>query len=179
MIETEVKILEIEEEKTYTLLLDFGSKLIFDGTIETIDFELPKEHNQFVRLRIETPHIGTEIFTLVHKSGTKNCSDKIKSFEEKTTNITFEQFNDIEKIFNRGLKKIHHTLKHRKSYLFGNFRIDVDKVLDRKPDIPVFAEIEGPSWESILRMAKMLDFEEGMIKPWSTEDLFKHYGAKT
>lgn len=67
-----------------------------------------------------------------------------------------------------------YSVKHRTSYQVDDCRIEFDSPINSK--IPPFMEIEGPSEESIIRVAKRLDISPEEFDKRTYYDLMRDYG---
>ena len=81
--------------------------------------------------------------------------------------------DETEKIlFGLGLAAVKNLRKHRTSFTLDNFHFDIDEYLG----IPTFMEIEAPSEGQLFEMITKLNFPPEKVRPWSSKELFEHYG---
>jgi adenylate cyclase class IV len=161
--------------------------------------------SKFIRLRyIWNDTDQYHQYLLVTKYHIECEEDGSKKSTEKEVEISREQFELFEEMFRKSFKILHDTTKKRCSYILDDFLFEMDKIIpnDYEPEvlnrdcngmakvesvpfsenisgaIPIFMEIEGPSSEAILEIAKKLGFEEEDLKSWTTPKLLEYYSKE-
>ena len=130
MIETEIKILNINEEKIRKRLKRIGAKHTFDEYQINRIYDV-NCNNVLARIR----EIGKRsIFTTKKRIN----SDVYKKNEELECSISDPEIFE-KQLFTLGFKRLWYLEKKRSIYQYKNAKICVDKY----PGIPLFIEIEG------------------------------------
>jgi len=132
-----------------------------------------KEKWHRVRIRLEWDEVVVE-----EKIKLENSNPKIKSNKEITHKNKAESFDDEIKAW--GLdwyEEISRNIKTRISFVLENgVKIEFDKYSDLYwIKIPEFAEIEWPSYESIVNIANKIWIWEDKLLNWSTIELYDYY----
>jgi predicted adenylyl cyclase CyaB len=171
VLETEVKILEIDRKKVEDTLVKMKAKKVFDGEIETFfyDFENGSvaRGGDVLRLRRENNHA-----VLTYKKVTQH--DEVKTAEEHS--VAVSNLRDMQKILHSLCLSVTDSMKkHRTSYEVKGTRFDIEHYLEKHERIPEFLEIESDSIASIHKYARALGFKDKDCLPWSTFQLIEHY----
>jgi predicted adenylyl cyclase CyaB len=171
MIETEVKILEINRPKIEETLINLGAKKTFDGDIQTIflDYKNSTITIQGDLLRLRKIAQKTEL-TYKKVSHTQT----VKIAEEYSVEVSGLE-TMLKILENLGLSVTGNMEKHRVSYKLEKAQFDIDLYGGDFSFIPEFLEIEAENINQIYKYAKLLGYEPKDCLPWSTEDLIKHY----
>jgi predicted adenylyl cyclase CyaB len=174
MDETEVKILEVNREKTSCLLEGLGAKKIFDGDIQTLFFDFSDQRivkaKDVLRLR-QQPNRAELTYKKVH------FTQDAKVAKEITVEVSgLEAMREI--LESLGLEVTECMQKHRVSYRMGAAQFDFDKYSGRYGFIPEFLEIEAQNTKEIHCFAEALGFQVEDCLPWSTQQLIRHYTNK-
>ncbi len=174
MEEIEVKILEINPSQIQKKLVALGAKKIADHILEAVFYDFPdrslRERHDVVRLR-------TEDKTAILAFKKFRPSTDVKVREEYEVQVSNSR--ETEKILQGiGLVPYKYTKKRRVSYVVDKAHFEIDTYLGEHTCIPAFLEIEAPSVKTIEKYAKMLGFSKKDLKPWSFEQLRKHYNRR-
>lgn len=176
-VENEAKILEIDLNSVIKKIEENNGKKIFQGNLfmiflDTEDGKIRKNSNN-LRIRLKENEINNEKITEVTLKGRAFQKGSIKSVMEYEFNS--DSFEKTLELFEKlGYNIISKIKKYRISYEFENTTVEIDKY----EGIPHFLEIESTDNEKIINCAKLLGFQENMLKSWSMKELFKHYGIK-
>ncbi|MFH0961868.1 MAG: class IV adenylate cyclase [archaeon] len=170
MVETEVKILGINERAVESRLKALGARKIFDGRIDGLALDFPDgvlwKSGALLRLRKRGKNSELTFKRVVSGKRTKRAV-------EIETDVS--DFARAKRIFEAlGLVEKWRISKHRTSYKLGKAEIEIDKL----PGIPAYLEIEAESFGEIRRIAERLGFGAGELKPWSMRDVIAHYSKK-
>jgi len=174
MKETEVKILEINQQQIEELLVKLQAKKTFEGTIQTLflDFKDGRIIKQGNLLRLRKDPEKTELtFKKVKHTQTVKIAEE---YSVEVSNIE----TIVQILQNLGLNITGSMEKHRISYKLDNAQFDMDKYIGDYSFIPEFLEIEAENIDKIYNYAQMLGFKHKDCLPWSTEDLIGHYSKK-
>ncbi len=166
--EIEVKILEVDQKALEDRLLELGAKKIYDGMVRTTYFKGNglKKLNITLRVRDFGDYTLITLKRLISEHDAKVAEEtEVRTAHYKQTVHLFETL---------GYKNKYELEKHRISYSLDNFRFEFDTY----DSIPTFMEIEGPSYNEIVRIAEELDIEKKDLKPLSRSQLFHRYGVK-
>lgn len=166
MIETEVKILEINKKKVVRQLIVLGAKKIFSGKIETarydhIDQRLSKS-GLMLRLRTRGRFIELTLKKRISTNKTK------VALEHEIMIDDYKKGKEILGLL--GLKQFNLIHKYRESYSLSDAHFEFDKM----EGIPEFMEIEAKE-KVINKYVGLLGLDKTKIKPWSMRDVEKHY----
>lgn len=170
MNEVEVKVIEVDKEKTVDKLLGLGAEKTFEGSIQTISYDsqdnLLERNDSYIRLRKKADKVFLTYKKLITRKGAKIA-------EELETEV-----KDFDAVHNILLKlNLKHSESHKKkrtTYRIGNTIFEFDEY----ENIPVFMEIEAPSVEVIEDYIKKLGINENKVKSWTGRELMEHYGEK-
>lgn len=167
MIETEVKILDINRKELIKKLESMGAKKVFEGNMyfSFFDFDDSSLKSRKIKLRLRKE--GSKTFITL-KRDTKKSKAKIA----KETETEVKDYAKIKAILLAlGLKESKIMTKKRISFAIKDVKFDIDKY----PGIPAFMEIESENIGSVMKYAKKLGFSPEDAKPWSMNDLFDYY----
>lgn len=165
--EIETRFLDIDKDEFVKKLLSFGAVDKGEEKLEeTIFYDQEmswKGKGKFVRLR------RTKNKTkLTYKTREKQTVDGTQEIE-----LEVSDFNKCSELFqNIGLKAIRKLEKYRRTFELGDVIIDIDVW----PKIPAYAEIEGPSVESLKNTCKQLNLDWEKRFDGDAREVFKHYG---
>ncbi len=168
MEEIEAKFLEVDVNNLISKLESLGATKAFDGNIVAgyYDFEDGRLKQNKKTLRLRTKGDMAELTLKVPIS-----KEKAKIAEEIEVNVS--DAGDMQEILNRlGICKCGELAKHRISYSLNDAHFDFDTY----PGIPTFLEIEARSIGDIESYAVKLGLSMEDAKPWSSKELFEHYG---
>jgi predicted adenylyl cyclase CyaB len=171
MLETEVKILEIDRKKIEQTLAGLGAGKIFNGDIQTLFFDFKDgriiQAKDVLRLRKEEEKVE-----LTYKK--VRFTQSAKTAEEYSVDVSnLETMKMI--LENLGLNVRESMEKHRVSYTLDHVRFDIDRYFGRYDYIPEFMEIEAENPGLIHKYAGLLGFKKEDCLPWSTVELIQHY----
>ena len=169
--EIEVKVLEINRADVEARLNAIGAKMVFDGKIHALYFDLPdqrlKKSGLTLRLRMED---RKAVLTL--KTDIAHAAAKVR--EELETEIN--DFAVMRQILETmGFSPWLVMKKHRTSYELLDAHVDIDRYQDDFSYIPEFLEIEGKDIHAVYRAAEALGFSTHECKPWDAVELAAHY----
>lgn len=168
--EIEIKILNKKYIDYLSLLKDIGAECIFDDKISTVFFT-SKDEKRFVRFRW---YGKSNIVHLDIKNPEDTELQVAKIFREERMAISLDSMNFFRKAMKAlDLGEGKHSVKHRISYKIDDCRVEFDQPISSK--IPPFIEIEGPSENSIILVAKKLGFSKEEFSKTSYWDLMRAY----
>jgi len=162
--EFEVRVLNINVEKTQEKLMNLNAKLIFDRLQQRYVYDFnPKEENKWIRLRTNGENTTLTIKDLKSKSidGTKELEIEVSDFEK--TNMILNELGYIPKGYQEN---------RRIQYNLNGVEIDIDYW----PLIPTYLEIEGNSEEEVYKTLELLDIKKEDITTNDVESIFLDYG---
>lgn len=172
MIETEIKILDINKKEIEEKLLKLNAKKILDDNVEAYYFdkddELRKE-GKVLRLR----KIGEKTFlTFKKKIENKNLSQR----EEHETEVNnFENTKLI--LLNLGYNIREKVIKHRTSYQINETKFEIDQHLEKDSNIPCLMEIESNE-KKIKKYIEILNINKDKISKLGFFGLRGYYNKK-
>ncbi|MBI2103217.1 class IV adenylate cyclase [Candidatus Woesearchaeota archaeon] len=171
-LEIEVKILEIDISETTQKLEQAGAMLTYDGPVITTYYDFPGRKEEGAVLRLRQKGEDTEL-TLKKKDRRKDQNFKI--MEELEVKVS--DGNMMDQIL-QGMNATPYRIlrKHRRSYLLPREHVKFD--IDKYDELPPFLEIEAEDTEIVQRWVKRLGYSMNDAKPWTTSDVFKHYGKR-
>jgi predicted adenylyl cyclase CyaB len=169
--EIEIKVLEINRADVEARLSALGAKMVFDGKIHALYYDLPdqrlKRSGLTLRLRMEGRRA---VLTL--KRDVSNAAAKER--EELQTDI--DDFTVMRQILETmGFSAWLVMKKHRTSYELPDAHVEIDRYQDDFSYIPEFLEIEGKDTHAVYRVAKALGFGSHDCKPWDAVELAAYY----
>jgi predicted adenylyl cyclase CyaB len=170
-VEIEVKILEIDRAVIERRLIELGAKMVFDGKIHAVYFDLPDQRLRAsgltLRLRSEGPKA---VLTL--KTDVRN--PEAKEREERETEVgDFTVMRGILETL--AFAPWLEMKKHRTSYELPDGHVEIDRYQDEFGYIPEFVEIEGRDIKSVHSIAAALGFGKDDCKPWDAVQLADYY----
>ncbi len=157
--EIETKVLEINVENVVSKLVGLGAKKILDTrfVVDWFRMKVVKENEDPWFLRIRSDSDGKHEVTWKAKSEILGTARK-----HKEINFTVSDAAGVADLFTElDLEKYAHQEKDRISFLYENWRFDIDQY----PNMPAFLEIEGASEESINTAINLLEL--GSHKTWA------------
>ncbi len=170
MKEIEVKILEVNVPTLISRLELERAQKTFEGEVHTVHYDtLDKKLDQTDRtLRLRK--MGDQTTLTLKK---KLFQQGVKAMDEYEVEIA--DFVVMETILLEfGFAAGREVRKKRVSYALTDVHFD----LDTYQGIPPFLEIEAQSAAVVETWVERLGYTMVDAKPWSTKDLFKHYGIK-
>ena len=167
MQEVEVKILGINKSELISKLVQLGAKKVFEGEMEICYFDFEdaslRKAGKIVRLRTKGERAELTLKEKVSK-------EKMKVNNEFETLV--DSFDAAKKILEKiGLKEGGQMKKHRISYSLEDAHFELDTL----PKIPTYLEIEAHSLERVEFFVKKLGFSMSEAKPWTQQEVMKHY----
>ncbi len=169
MIETEIKIVEVDAKKIEKKLFELGAQKIFEGNIEWLVFDSGNHFFSKKRVMIRLRKQGTKTILTTKQLLEKKHAKISEEHEVETTD--FLETTKILQSMGFHVKRGYPINKHRISYVLG----DVHFELDTFPSIPTFLEIEAPNRKAIDDYVLKLGLSLANIKPWGTREVFAHY----
>lgn len=165
--EIETRFLDINKDELMKKLVSLGAIDKGEEKLEEIIFYDQamswKGKNKFVRLRKTKDKIK-----LNYKNNEKQTVDSAQEIELEVSDLgkCSELFGKI------GLKAIRQIEKNRHTFQLGDVNIDIDVW----PKIPIYAELEGPSVESLKNVCNQLNIDWEKRFDGDAREVFKHYG---
>ncbi|MBB1564814.1 CYTH domain-containing protein [Candidatus Gracilibacteria bacterium] len=179
MLEKEIKILDIDQEKTIQILEKLGAKKTFEGYIHDIYYDFEEGENQKMeqnkRLFRVRKKGDLHLYTIKRKRNKKSegAEKGIKIADEAEYEITdVESFSSVLEKY--GMRKIREKKKFRISYKLGEVEFDIDKY----DEIPTLIEIEAKSKEEIKYFISVLGFDNHTVKKFGSRKLYKYYNKE-
>lgn len=174
MTEVEVKILEINRDKTIQKFLDLGAQKTFEGDLLAWHFDFPDKRiekaQNLLRLRKEG---DTVTFTFKKKVE----SEQAKIFEESEVKVSdFETMKTI--LLAIGLEPNKVTSKKRVVYSLPGAHFAIDEFTGEHVRIPAFLEIETEDVDTLYRYVEQLGFKREDCKKWTQWDVINFYESK-
>jgi adenylate cyclase class 2 len=165
--EIETRFLEINKDELVKTLVSQGALDKGEQKLEEVIFHAADGSwigkRKFVRLRKTKNKIK-----LTYKENVEQTVDSAREIELEVSDMgKCSQF--FEKI---GLKAMRELEKYRHTFELGEVTIDIDTW----PKIPTYAEIEGPSIESVKDACSKLGFDWEKRFDGDAREVFKHYG---
>jgi len=169
MIETELKILNVDTEVITRKLVDFGASKVGEDLIIEKHFDFEDQRINLSDSLLRLRKVGNKI-ELTHKGSKVN--DKEFQMHEETETVV-NDFNAMEKILNiLGLKCIKHREKKRISFKKNNLKFEIDQY----PQIPAYLEIEG-SKEDIREALAALGYSINQTVNINSTEVLKSYNV--
>ena len=171
MIETEVKILEINKEKIENQLTLLKAKKFFEGELLAIyydfkDKSLSKQRN-VLRLRKEGNHSKLTLKLFQHHE---------KASVNKEFEVDVSDFDIMKSLLeNMGMENIKRFTKTRISYQLGDVRIEIDKYHDDNEHIPWFIELESDNYASLKKVISKLGYTDDDCVKLDAFELIDYY----
>jgi len=177
MLEKEIKILEINEEKLKKDLEELWAKKTFEWIIHDVYYDFPdweelkmEKNKRMFRIRTKWEE---HIYTIKRKRKKMWEQEWAIIKDEHETPITnIESFSKVLEKY--GMTKTREKKKHRISYALAWAEFDIDTY----EEIPTFLEIEESSRENINFWMRKLNLENHDILLWGSRKIFKHYWVK-
>lgn len=184
-LEIEVKILEIDVEETIRKIENFGGVKTYEGEVTTTYYDSPKQKlkERGCVLRLRQKEGSTEI-TLKQKPLPESISS-IAGYLNNVVSSTCKVMNEVETtvqdfktmdliLRTLGFEHYNKLTKRRTSYSIGDVHFDID----RYSEIPPFIEVEAKTGDLVQLWVERLGYTMNDAKPWTTSEVFKHYGKK-
>jgi adenylate cyclase, class 2 len=175
MKEVEVKIVEIDREKVEARLRSLGATRTFDGDQVTVFFDFHGNPIAAAKNLLRLRKTGDKTH-LTFKKFIETESAKVRDEYE----VVVSDFESMRLILESlGLSPTKRMEKHRTSYkLKSGVEVDLDKYAGEYSYIPDLLEIEGEDAETVRLHAKLLGFQPGECKSWTTFDVINYYSEK-
>lgn len=185
MKEIEVKILEIDVKETIRKIEELGGVKTYQGEVITTYYDSrQKLHNQSRVLRLRRKDGSTEI-TFKQKLLSEGISSTDKYLKEIVSPDIYKSMNEFETTVGDyktmdtilrgiGFKPCRELTKRRTSYSIGEVHFDIDTY----NEFPTFLEIEAKTGDLVKEWVLKLGYTMNDAKPWTTSDVFKHYGKE-
>ncbi|MEJ2567417.1 MAG: class IV adenylate cyclase [candidate division WOR-3 bacterium] len=170
MKEIEVKILEIDVEKTEKKLKEMGAEKVFSGELINTYFDFPdkrlEKEGKILRLRKKGDKVILTYKKMINR-------EKAKIMDEHELEVQdFELLKSILKEVS--LFPIYEFKKHRTTYELNKINFEIDEY----SDIPAFLEIEAPDLETINEMVAKLGFSREEANSYSIKEVLEYYDKK-
>ncbi|MBR9690876.1 class IV adenylate cyclase [Candidatus Woesearchaeota archaeon] len=167
--EIEVKVLDIDVEKTVSKLKRLGAKKVKDVIYKRIildsDDNRLDEEDAWLRIRTD----GKKN-TLTYKKVINNEIDGKEEIE-----VQVEDYDKTLKILEKiGFRALRQQESRRVRYGLDGVEIDIDLW----PMIPPHIEIEAKTKEKVLDTIKRLEIKKENIKTYTGRELYKHYSIE-
>lgn len=165
--EIETRFLDIDRDKLIKKLVslgavDHGEELLEETIFEAADRSWEGKH-KFVRLRKTR---GKTVLT--YKENTGQTVDSAQEIE-----FDISDFEECSELFGKtGLKVKRMLTKYRHTFTLDDVTLDID----HWPKIPDYVELEGPSVESLQRVAGKLKLDWDKRFDGDARTVFSHYG---
>lgn len=165
--EIETRFLDINKDKLMKKLISLGAVDKGEEKLEEIIFHAADGSwvgkNKFVRLRKMKDKIK-----LTYKENVGQTVDSAREIELEVSDL-----EKCSKFFDKiGLKAIRQLEKYRHTFKLDDVVIDIDIW----PKIPAYAEMEGPSIESLKHACSRLGFDWEKRFDGDAREAFRHYG---
>jgi len=174
MLETEIKILEIDKSKLEKQVMELGATKIFEGELVAIYYDLDdnrlSKQKNVLRLRKEGDKSKLTLkINRAHKNASVNEEHEIEvsDYAEMKSILEFV-----------GFKNIRHFRKTRESYKWGNVRIEFDKYHDDNEHIPWFMELESDNYTDLKNLLVKLQIAESETVKMDAFELTDYYQLK-
>lgn len=169
MLEIEVKILEIDKNKTIQKIESLGAQKVFDGIIFAVYFDLPDNKLSAEKKTLRLRQKGN-LAEITLKEIVPN--DKAKIMDEYESPC---EFNSMREILNHlGYKETRTIKKHRISYSYNKVHFEIDSY----DGIPPLLEIEAPTLAKLEETVCGLGYTMQDTKPWGAKDVLAYYKKK-
>lgn len=176
MLEKEIKVLDINQEKTIKMLEKLWAEKTFEWFIHDIYYDFiewenhkMEENKRIFRIRKKW---DLHLYTIKRKRNKNDYlwEDWLKVADEFETEITnIESFSGVlEKYW---MSKTREKKKYRISYKLNEVEFDIDKY----DEIPALLEIEAKTKKEINHFVKVLWFENHIRKKFGSRKLYEHY----
>ncbi len=174
MIETEIKILEIDREKIEEKLISIGAKKVFDDKIHAIYYDSPDSSLRKSRATFRLRKEGKRT-VLTFKNFIENTEAKVR--EEKEVEVS--DFDTMRTILeSTGFSPWLEMKKHRTTYELQGIHFELDKYINEYEYIPEFLEIEGADIKKIHKYVEDLGFKKQDCRPWDSLQVAEYYSKK-
>jgi len=165
--EIETRFLEINKDELVEKLIslgavDKGEEKLEETIFHAADMSWVGKY-KFVRLRKLKDKVQ-----LTYKTNPKQAVDSALEVELEVSDMD----KCSEFLQQVGLKAMRQAEKYRHTFKLGDVAIDIDTW----PKIPVYAEIEGPSVESLKNVCNQLGLDWEKRFDGDAREVFRHYG---
>lgn len=160
-IEHEVRVLEINIEKTIKDLEKLGAKKVGEMNYKRYVYHtLTGSENEWIRLRTDG-----NTSTITYKNVIDNTITGTKELEIEVND--FEKTKELIEVL--GFKQKGYQENKRIRYMLNNVEID----LDSWPMIPPYLEFEGENEEEILKVVELLQIDKTNLTCLNCSDIYK------
>ena len=167
MIETEVKILEINKGEILKKLKKLGAKGVYRGNVFTVQYDVK---DKTLRIRKFSDKVVLTFKSKIKQNNSDGSGYKVMNEKE----VVVDNFIQMKKILvAMGYRVKATTSKYRTSYETKDAHFDIDEI----NGIPVYMEIEGTT-EIIDKYLSLLDVDKMKVKDWDTNQLLAYYRNK-
>lgn len=169
MKEIEVKILEIDVAETIRKIQEFGGVKTYEGEVITTYYDSRNRldrQGRVLRLRRKDDRIEVTFKEKISQTGFKSMN------EFETTVGDYKTMDTILKGI--GFEPCRELTKRRTSYSIGDVHFDIDTY----NEFPTFLEIEAKTGDLVKEWVLKLGYTMNDARPWTTKDVFKHYGKE-
>lgn len=165
--EIETRFLDVDKKKLIEKLLAYGAVDKGEQKLDETIFHAADGSwlgkGKFVRLRKKGENI-----TLTYKTNQQQQIDSAREIEFEVPDL--KKCSDF--LREVGLKPMRRAEKLRHTFRIGDVAVDIDTW----PKIPVYAEFEGPSVESLKNACANLGLDWEKRFDGDAREVFRHYG---
>jgi adenylate cyclase class 2 len=162
MQEYEVKILEIDVEKTLKILADIGATKTMDTNLVAEFFK----DNTWNKLRLRQ-------VDNVNKITYKKVIEKSWIMHNEELEISFDDYEQMKSLFiSIGFEQYWASQKRRISYTWNNIHFDIDTY----PGIPTYVEVESDNEDDVKKGVEILGYSMDQTCNLTERTLKEHYG---
>jgi len=165
--EIETRFLDINKDEFIRKLISLGAIDQGEEKLEEMIFHMADGSwfgkNKFIRLRKTKDKIK-----LTYKENAGQTTDSAREIEFEVSDLE-KCFNFFEKI---GLKAMRRLEKYRHTLKLDDVTIDIDTW----PKIPTYAEMEGPSVESLKKFCEKFGLDWDKRFDGDAREVFRNYG---
>lgn len=173
-IEYEAKILDIDPDAIYQLILDRGGH----STTETrlmrryvYDID-PADQSKWIRLRDTGTEVTLTVKQIIH-DGIDGVIEHEITIDNDTALPPLGAFDTTNRILGMlGFTPKAYQENQRRSFTLDGARLEVDIW----PGIPPYLEIEADSKDEVIRVAKLLGYDETDLTSVNTTKVYARYG---
>ncbi len=164
--EIETRFLDVDKDELVKKLaqvgaLDKGEEKLEEMIFHAADMSWVGKH-KFIRLRKAENKIK-----LTYKENVEQTVDSAREVELEVSDL-----DKCSEFLSRiGLQLIRRLEKYRHTFELGDVTVDIDTW----PKIPAYAEIEGPSVESLKKACNILDLDWEKRFDGDAREAFRHY----
>lgn len=162
--EYEAKVLDINPLSIKELILSQGGELAGVAFMRRYVYDIdPNDKSRWIRLRDTGKDVTLTVKEIVHDGidGTHEVEIKVDNFE--ATNELLEKLGFTPKAYQEN---------RRTSFILDGARLEIDEW----PIIQPYLEIEADSRKEVVRVAKLLGFDETQLTGENTIKIYEKYG---